>query len=178
MTAGAVFSTFGSSIDGTRPTRLSPLVIFFAGSAYLPSLTRLTYRDSLFNLASVLVSIGRAVTIFALCCAIGLHWIALQSLAWTTMVIDYSKRAPLCRAITQTFDGAHPCSLCHAVNTGKNSEKKSDLQSPAPKIDMICASRATSLLQPFVPVEYAARDFSFDKVGRSPPVPPPRSLLG
>jgi len=153
------------------------MVIFFAGSAYLRSLTRLTYRDSLFNLASVFLSIGRAVTIFALCCAIGLHWIALQSLAWTTMVIDYSKRAPLCRAITQTFDGAHPCSLCHAVNSGKNSEKKSDLQSPAPRIDMICASCATSLLQPFVPVEYAARDFSFDKVGRSPPVPPPRSLL-
>jgi hypothetical protein len=138
----------------------------------------LTYEQCVGNLASVFLSIGRAVTIFALCCAIGLHWIALQSLAWTTMVIDYSKRAPLCRAITQTFDGAHPCSLCHAVNTGKNSEKKSDLQSPAPKIDMICASGATFWLQRFVPVEYAARDFSFDKVGPSPPVPPPRSLVG
>ena len=45
------------------------------------------------------------------------------------MIIDYSKRAPLCQAIAQTFDGAHPCSLCHVVNKGKNSEKKSDLQS-------------------------------------------------
>ena len=138
----------------------------------------LTYEQCVANLVSVLRCICRGFMIFALCCAIGLHWISLQSLAWTTMVIDYSKRAPLCRAITQTFDGAHPCSLCHAVNNGKNSEKKSDLQSAAPKIDMICASRATSLLQPFVVVEYAARDFSFDKVGRSPPVPPPRSVLG
>jgi len=126
---------------------------------------------------SVLRCIARAVTIFALCCAIGLHWIALQSLAWTTMIIDYSKRAPLCQAITQTLDGAHPCSLCHAVNAGKNSEKKSDLQSPAPKIDMICVSPTASLVFPFVPIEYARRDFSFDKVGRSPPVPPPRLLL-
>jgi hypothetical protein len=94
------------------------------------------------------------------------------------MLIDYSKRAPLCQAITQTFDGAHPCSLCHAVNKAKNSEKKSDLQSPAPKIDMICPSRTTSLLQAFVPIEYAARDFSFHQVGRPPPVPPPRSLQG
>jgi hypothetical protein len=93
------------------------------------------------------------------------------------MIIDYSKRAPLCQAITETFDGAHPCSLCHTVNAGKDSEKKSDLQSPTRKIDMICASRTISLLQPFVPVEYAARDFSFDNVGRSPPVPPPRRLL-
>jgi len=120
---------------------------------------------------------ARAVAIFALCCAIGLQWLALQSIAWTAMIVDYSKNASLCQAIAETLDGAHPCSLCKIVNRGKTAEKKSDLQSPTPKIDMICASCATSLLQPFVPVEYAARDFSFDKVGRSPPVPPPRSLL-
>jgi hypothetical protein len=121
--------------------------------------------------------IARAVTIFALCCAIGLQWLALQSIAWTAMIVDYSKNASLCQAIAKTLDGTHPCSLCNIVNRGKTAEKKSDLQSPAPKIDIICASHATSLLQPFVPVEYAARDFSFDKVGRSPPVPPPRSVL-
>jgi hypothetical protein len=93
------------------------------------------------------------------------------------MIIDYSKRAPLCQAIAQTLDGAHPCSLCHVVNAGKNSEKKSDVQSPAPKIDMICVSRTASLFRPFVSFKYAARDFSFDKAARSPPVPPPRQLL-
>lgn len=93
------------------------------------------------------------------------------------MIIDYSKRAPLCQAIAQTFDGAHPCSLCHAVNAGKNSEKKSDLQSSTPKIDMICVSRAAPLLRPFIPFQYAAADFSFDQVGRSPPAPPPRLFL-
>jgi hypothetical protein len=93
------------------------------------------------------------------------------------MLIDYSKRAPLCQAIAQTFDGAHPCSLCHVVNAGKNSEKKSDLQSPAPKIDMICVLRTATLLRPFVPFEYAAPDFSSSNTGRSPPVPPPRSFL-
>src|SRR5947199_4453053 len=107
------------------------------------------------SLAIVFRCVGRIATIFALCCAIGLHWIALQSLAWTTMIIDYSKRAPLRQAVTQTFDGTHPCSLCHAVNTGKNSEKKSDLQSPTPKIDMICASRAISLVPRFSQFEYS-----------------------
>jgi hypothetical protein len=125
----------------------------------------------------VLCHLGRIVTIFALCCAIGLQWIALQSLAWTTMLIDYSKRAPLCQAIAQTFDGAHPCSLCHVVNKGKNSEKKSDLQSPARKIDMICVSWSGHLIRLFVPLEYTARDFCSSQIGRSPPVPPPRSLL-
>ena len=120
--------------------------------------------------------LGRTATIFALCGAIGLHWLALQSVAWTTMVIEYSKRAPLCQAIAQTFDGAHPCSLCHAVNTGKNSEKKSDRQSPASKIDMICVARVIRLLPPFRPFEFAVVNFSVPDRRHSPPVPPPRSL--
>jgi hypothetical protein len=125
----------------------------------------------------VLHCIGRIATIVALCCAIGLHWLALQSVAWTTMLIEHSKGASLCQAIAQTFDGAHPCSLCHAVNKGKNSEKKSDLQSPTPKIDMICVTRATQLSPLFAPFDYEACNFSLPEVTRSPPVPPPRFQL-
>jgi hypothetical protein len=128
------------------------------------------------SLVGVIRCVGRIVTILALCCAIGLHWIALQSVAWTTMVIEYSKHAPLCQAITQTFDGAHPCSLCHAVNKGKNSEKKSDLEPAAPKIDMICEPRAISLPPAFVRFEYATSSFPSSQRRSSPPVPPPRSL--
>jgi len=121
---------------------------------------------------------GRIATILALCCAIGLHWIALQSFAWTTMIIDCSKRAPLRAAITQALDGSHPCSLCHAVDFGKNSEKKSDLPSATPKIDMICAARALRLLPPFRPFEFAVANFSLTERRHSLPVPPPRSLPG
>jgi hypothetical protein len=124
----------------------------------------------------VLRCVGRIATILALCCAIGLQWVALQSLAWTTMIIDYSMRAPLRQAITQTFDGAHPCSLCHAVNTGKNSEKKSDLQLATPKIDMICGPRAIRLVPPFRRFDYASADFSFFDIRQSPLVPPPRVM--
>jgi len=123
----------------------------------------------------VLHCIGRIATIVALCCAIGLHWLALQSVAWTTMLIEHSKGASLCQAIVQTFDGAHPCSLCHAVNKGKNSEKKSDLQSPTPKIDMICVTRATRLSPLFAPFEYPVRGFSSFERRPSPLVPPPRA---
>src|SRR6184192_3524413 len=71
------------------------------------------------SLAMVFRRAALVTTVVALCCAIGLHWIALQSFAWATMIIDYSKRAPLCQAIAQTFDGAHPCSLCHVVGREK-----------------------------------------------------------
>jgi hypothetical protein len=137
----------------------------------------LTLKIATASLAIVLRHLGRIITIFALCCAIGLQWIALQSLAWTTMLIDYSKRAPLCQAIAQTFDGAHPCALCHVVSKGKNSEKKQDLGSPAPKIDMICVPSANRTVQPFVSFQYSTRHYLSFGLGHPPPIPPPRSLL-
>ena len=125
-------------------------------------------------MSNVFRCIGRVAAIFALCCAIGLHWLTLQSIAWTSMIIDYSKRGTLCQAIAQTFDGAHPCSLCHIVNRGKTTEKKSDLQLLTPKIDMICTKRAITLVRLFVYVDYTPGDFSAFKTEESPPVPPPR----
>ncbi len=120
--------------------------------------------------------IGRIATIGALCLAIGLQWVALQSLAWTGMLIEYSKRGPLCQAIAQTFDGAHPCSLCHVVVSGKASEKKRDVQSPAPRIDIICVAHVIRLVAPFALFQYISPDFSVSEIEQSPPVPPPRSL--
>lgn len=118
--------------------------------------------------------IGRIATISALCCAIGLHWMALQSIAWTTMIFSYAKQQSLPTAIAQTFDGAHPCSLCHAVNKGKTSEKKSDLQSPTQKIDLICVARTIRMLSDFEAFDYPGLDFPSLVVSHSPAVPPPR----
>ena len=130
------------------------------------------------SLKLVLPQIGRIAIIGALCCAIGLHWVALQSFAWTNMLIEYSKRAPLCQAIAQTFDGAHPCSLCHIVATGKASEKKTEIQSPVPKIDIICVARVIQLISPVALFDYTLRDFSVSEIEHSPPVPPPRVMAG
>lgn len=124
----------------------------------------------------MLRQIGRIITIGAICCAIGLQWVALQSLAWTSMLIENSKRASLCQAIAQTFDGAHPCSLCHIVATAKALEKKADMQVSVPKVDIICVARAIRLLPPFAPFQYAVHDFSFSEIKESPPIPPPRVM--
>ena len=91
------------------------------------------------------------------------------------MIVDNAKQVSLCHAIARTFDGAHPCSLCHVVNKGKTAEKKSDLQLLTPKIDFICTKRAITLLRPFVHFEYSVKDFSFRELGHSPLVPPPRN---
>jgi hypothetical protein len=115
--------------------------------------------------------------VLALCCAIGLHWIALQSVAWTAMMIQNVKRAPFCQAVERTFDGAHPCSLCHVVNKGKASEKKSNTQSSLPKIDIVCVARTFQLLPKSVQFEYVVSDCALFQSGHSPPVPPPRDSL-
>jgi hypothetical protein len=90
------------------------------------------------------------------------------------MIIDYSKRGTLCQAIAQTFDGAHPCSLCRVVNKAKSTEKKTDLQVLTPKVDMICPTRETTRVQPFVQFDYATTSFSVSEIRHSPAVPPPR----
>src|SRR5438034_7055387 len=77
-----------------------------------------------------------------------------QSLAWTAMVIQYSKCARLGQAIEQTLDGAHPCSLCHVVNKGTASEKKSAAQLPLSKIDIVCVARTFQLLSKWIPFDY------------------------
>ncbi|MDP9253847.1 MAG: hypothetical protein M3O66_02730 [Verrucomicrobiota bacterium] len=120
----------------------------------------------------VAMKLARAFTIVALCASLGLHWFALQSVAWTIMIVEYSKQAPLRAAISQTFDGQHPCSLCHAVQKGKT--KKSDIQSATQKVDLICATRPIGLIPPAKFWDYGTRSFGVFRRGQSPPVPPPR----
>src|SRR5436190_22537337 len=105
--------------------------------------------------ARVIFAIGRAATIVALCFSLGFHWLALQSLAWTTMLVTNARHAPLSEAVAKTFDGAHPCMLCHAVATGEKSEKKSELPPTVVMMDLICMTRTLTWLQPYAPYEYA-----------------------
>src|SRR5450755_331589 len=122
----------------------------------------------------VISSIVRGLIVATLCAAICLHWIVLQSVAWTSMVVKYSQGSSLYQAVEKTFDGNHPCSLCHAVLKGKNSEKKSDLRSFSSKFDLIAAVTTAAAVRSF---QVCPRDFvsaSFVARSLSPPVPPPR----
>jgi hypothetical protein len=126
----------------------------------------------------VLAVLARFLTIVALCLALGFQWIALQSVAWTAMLIQNSKSTPFCRAVQQTFDGAHPCTLCHIVIKGKASEKKRDVQTPASKIDILSVARTSRLLSPrVVPIEYELLDSFCFPSADTPSVPPPRAQL-
>ena len=117
--------------------------------------------------------IARFLVIVALCFAVGLHWCALQSIAWTTMVIEYSRDTPFTEALAKAFDGKHPCSLCHAVQNGKKSEQKNNVRAVT-RIDFYCVAQANPRVHNFRPVTYLPNAFHPIARTDSPPTPPPR----
>jgi hypothetical protein len=119
---------------------------------------------------------GRFTTVVALCFAIGLQWIALQSVAWTTMMIQNAKQASFCEAMERTFDGAHPCDLCKRISKAKGAEKKPDNHRTV-KADLICVVRQFALLPHFAPVDYFALVSSLVAAPQQPPSPPPLAEL-
>ena len=54
----------------------------------------------------------------------GGHWAVLQTVAWTGMVIEYSRESPLAAALTKTFSGKAPCKMCKAIEVGKEKESR------------------------------------------------------
>jgi len=124
----------------------------------------------------VLRTAARFTAVLALCFAFGFQWLALQSIAWTSMILQNAKQTSLCEAMKRTFDGAHPCSLCHIVNKGKTSQNKRDVKS-SPKIDIIGASQIARLLPLVIPFQYELSNSSFTPSADLPAVPPPRTDL-
>jgi hypothetical protein len=50
--------------------------------------------------------------------------VALQGVAWVTMLVDHSRESSLVEAVSKTFDGQHPCPLCLAVADGQDEERE------------------------------------------------------
>jgi hypothetical protein len=72
----------------------------------------------------VLVRLSKWVVVAILVISTGIHWMALQTVAWAGMIVCYSERAPLRTALAETFDGNHPCPLCKAIAKGKTKENQ------------------------------------------------------
>ena len=104
----------------------------------------------------------------------------LQTVAWTSMFISYSRNAPLTEAVVKTFDGEHPCPLCLKIRESRQQEERQ--QKPAlltkiPKLSDLILINLPALLT-FVPTDFHdAAPFVLrhhtDFI-ESPPKPPPR----
>jgi len=69
-----------------------------------------------------LLRIGQVLMLLVLFAASGGHWMALQSVAWSRMLVSYSRGGHIVAAVTKTFDGRHPCALCKQIQRAKSGE--------------------------------------------------------
>ena len=112
--------------------------------------------------------------ILALIAITGLHWAALQTIAWTTMLADNLQIHSFTQSVTQTFDGKHPCPLCKAIAAGKKTERKNEFVSQLQKFEFLPINENTVLIAPsqfglLSPVNVFAESYS-----QEPLLPPPR----
>jgi hypothetical protein len=116
------------------------------------------------------------VAALLLCMTFGLHWVVLQSVAWTTMVIERTCSTSLRSALATTFDGQHPCKLCVVVKAGKAAESTAKVPFKQPKLEMFTLA-SVAWTSEFREHAEIAVPYVATPVSRSdrPPLPPPRS---
>lgn len=96
------------------------------------------------------------------------------------MFADYSRTDSVAVATAKTFDGRHPCPLCHAVIKNSAAGKNAPLSiDPSQKVGFFVAPPLANAVRP------PARDFLYParsavppaEVLLDPPGPVPRSAL-
>jgi len=119
--------------------------------------------------------VRNALLILVLLAATGAHWGALQSVAWTRMLAENLRTSSLADAVSRTFDGQHPCSLCKVIASAKKSEKKTEFPQPLTKLEFPLTAQSLLLVAPtrfqLVPI---GNEF-VEAISQPPPQPPPRA---
>jgi len=107
----------------------------------------------------------------------GGHWILLQTVAWTGMIVSYSERAPLKEALTYTFDGKHPCCLCKAIAAAKKSERKNEIPLQKQKLEFPPIKQNFVVIGPSQFELIPLSNMFADPISRPPLLPPPRGCF-
>jgi hypothetical protein len=126
----------------------------------------------------VLKRLGYILLIVAVLTASGTHWLVLQSVAWTTMLMDNLQSSSLAQAVGRTFDGKHPCKLCKQIVKGKQTEKKAELRVEWKKLEFSYAPSIFVFTPPSFCWEARASDDLATPLSHAPPAPPPKTILG
>jgi hypothetical protein len=122
------------------------------------------------------IKTGNWLLIAALSIAFGGHWVVLQSVAWTRMMVENARRTELRAAVSQTFDGAHPCALCKSIEKGRQEEKKQEVPLVVTKLILFHYAPTMKLWQPQDYRRLETADVFSQTLAVPPPVPPPRTF--
>jgi hypothetical protein len=101
----------------------------------------------------------------------------LQSVAWTTMLADNLCTHSVKEAMTETFDGQHPCPLCKAIAAGKQSEKKTEFSFQSQKLEFLPAQKNFVLIAPSQFQLLSLENSSAKSLAQKPLLQPPRGFF-
>jgi len=125
----------------------------------------------------VLARSGKLLIVLSLVLTTGLHWAALQTVAWTAMLASHLRCESLTQAVDNTFDGRHPCCLCKAIDAAKKSQKNAEAVSPVLKMEFPPMVQAFILIPPAQSKLIQPQNAFAESFSLQPPVPPPRYLF-
>jgi hypothetical protein len=108
---------------------------------------------------------------------LGAHWALLQTVAWTTMLADNLRTQSVKEAVTETFDGNHPCPLCKAIAAGKQSEKKTEFTLQTQKLEFPPVKESPILFAPSAFQLLPQANFFTESLTQKPLTPPPRGFF-
>lgn len=106
----------------------------------------------------------------------------LQVYAWANMILDYSQETTISQAVTDTFSGEKPCSLCKKLEAVKDSEpEREPIATTTAKLfqDLFPPSHASlkdPFSAPFPHPGFAPIALPASTPSSGPPSPPPRFL--
>jgi hypothetical protein len=121
---------------------------------------------------------GKFFVVIMLVLTTGFQWTAtLQLVAWATMLTNNLRTHSVTEAVSQTFDGQHPCCMCRAIAAAKKAQKKSEAVTSTLKFEYLLPADKIIIICPKVFSDHLRSDISADSFFTRPPVPPPRSSL-
>lgn len=125
----------------------------------------------------------RITTWLLLAMLVGGHWGMLQVVAWTGMLIDYSRDNTFADAVEMTFGGEYRCEICKQVDEGIAADLGCD-EGKAPgkvqktmKLDAVVVAVVVTITAPAVITLPGARHHDGPPgIDLEPPRRPPRVM--
>jgi hypothetical protein len=91
--------------------------------------------------------------------SLGGHLALLQTVAWGTMLVNFSRHDSFTEAAKKTFDGEHPCPMCKIVKKSRKSEEKKPLLKTESKMEVALPAVVHLKMPRSICVETAVPDY-------------------
>ena len=120
---------------------------------------------------------GKCFVVALLVLTTGLHWAALQTVAWAAMLAANLRTHSVAEAVSDTFDGQHLCPLCRAIAAAQKSEKRSAATPVNLKLEFPPLAAGFVFFPPSPDSAFSTLKLTAPASTPEPPVPPPRGCF-